>query len=325
LLHERFGLLAAAYFVRDIDHRLPPGDPSLPTNGDGIRGRRESGEFTESGTNVILLGDSFVFGQLLAVEQAIPEQVERRLRARFPGNEVRVANFGWVSASPLLAHRLLRDIGDRYRPDLIALCIDMGDFHDDLVYERMFRAIAVHRRLSRFPLLVTALRQLAPQAYAALLDRLTGIHVPAQPYFMAQAPLDETRPFARALMRNVQDIREYARAQAAQFVLFVFPRHWQYDAREAPRNWEQARYDPDGPYTLEPFRFFAEQSERVDYPIHSLLETFREAGVFPTCFEDDPHWNSAGAAVAAEAIAERLAPWVAARLAFAPPARASTR
>lgn len=314
-LHERFGLFAAAYFARDVDHRLPANDPRIPTNSDGIRSRRQAEEFVESGTNVVLLGDSFVFGYGLTVEQSIPSQVERRLRERFPGAEIKVANFGWVSSSPLLDERLLRDVGDRYRPDVIALCIDMADFHDDLVYGRMLESVEVHRALSRFPLFVTAMRELAPAAYGALLDRLTGVRVPARPYFMTLAPLDRTRPYTRALMGNVQKIRDYARAHAAAFVLFVFPRYFQYDAREAPHNWERGQYDLDGAYNLEPFRFFAEQQERVDYPIYSLLETFRETEVFPTCFENDPHWNEAGAAVAAEAIAERLAPWISATLA----------
>ena len=30
ILHERFGLFRAAYFVNDIDHRMPPHHPALP-------------------------------------------------------------------------------------------------------------------------------------------------------------------------------------------------------------------------------------------------------------------------------------------------------
>jgi hypothetical protein len=61
-----------------------------------------------------------------------------------------------------------------------------------------------------------------------------------------------------------------------------------------------------GPYSLEPFRYFEELSKEVDYPIYSLLETFQKNEVFPTSFEDDPHWNRKGAQVAASAITKIL-------------------
>ena len=108
-------------------------------------------------------------------------------------------------------------------------------------------------------------------------------------------------------MRSVGLIRDYADQSGAEFVLFVFPRHFQYDRREAPNSWERAEYDLEGPHNLEPFRFFDEQRDQVDYPIHTLLEAFRATEVFPTCFDDDPHWNDSGATVAAEAISAALA------------------
>jgi hypothetical protein len=44
----------------------------------------------------------------------------------------------------------------------------------------------------------------------------------------------------------------------------------------------------------------------VDYPIYSILRDFQETDLFPTCFENDPHWNPNGTSVAAVAIARRL-------------------
>src|SRR5210317_1632545 len=41
------------YFVRDVDHRMPPDDPGIPTNDDGIRSRRGSGDFTSDGYNIV--------------------------------------------------------------------------------------------------------------------------------------------------------------------------------------------------------------------------------------------------------------------------------
>ena len=61
-----------------------------------------------------------------------------------------------------------------------------------------------------------------------------------------------------------------------------------------------------GPHCLEPFRFFEELAPKLPYPVHSLLRTFQETDVFPTCFDHDPHWNAEGARVAGEAMAEIL-------------------
>jgi hypothetical protein len=38
----------------------------------------------------------------------------------------------------------------------------------------------------------------------------------------------------------------------------------------------------------------------------SLLETFQQTDIFPTCFDDDPHWNRNGMELASAAIAEWL-------------------
>jgi hypothetical protein len=51
---------------------------------------------------------------------------------------------------------------------------------------------------------------------------------------------------------------------------------------------------------------FREIELNLACPVYSLLPTFLETEVFPTCFEDDPHWNADGARVAAERIAEIL-------------------
>ena len=46
----------------------------------------------------------------------------------------------WVSSSPLLNLRLLRDVGHKYRPDLVVYSLDMTDFRDDLHYEHALEA-----------------------------------------------------------------------------------------------------------------------------------------------------------------------------------------
>jgi len=307
LLHKWFDVFKVAYLVHeDIDHRMQKNDPRRPTNSDGIRCLRESSDFPEHHYNIIFLGDSFIFGYKLPIPQSIPYKIEQNLRARFPSHNVNVANFGWVSSSPLLHYRLLRDIGHKYNPDMVVVSIDMADFHDELVKERMFHSKKVYMQFSRFPMAMSATHRFAPETYKSVLARWTGIDIPRQPFFFSHRPLEETRHLAEPLMRNLGRIHNHVRDSEAKFAVFVLPRHYQYNRREAPLNWEKDKYDLEGKYNLEPFRFFEEQKAKVDYPIYSLLPAFQQTEVFPTCFENDPHWNDAGTTVAADAISQIL-------------------
>src|SRR5262249_440735 len=118
--------------VRNPDHRLRAN--TSETNADGLRTRKEAHDFTDDAMNTAFLGDSFVFGAREFPQLALPAQLERLLQARHPECKVNVANFGWVSSSPYLSLRLLKDIGRKYAPDLVLLGVDMTDFHDDLKY-----------------------------------------------------------------------------------------------------------------------------------------------------------------------------------------------
>jgi len=296
------------YFVRDVDHRMPPNDPGVPTNEDGIRSSRPARAFAAPGRNVVILGDSFLYGYKLPFEQSVPFLVERRLQERFPETPVRVANFAWTSSSPLLALRLLRDIGAKYRPELIVQCVDMTDFHDDIKYAAMLRRQGIYRYYDRVPLALTALKTVSPGAFRRLHSWSLGGALPAKVFFASRAPLAETRPQLAPLVENLRALDRWAKAHGARFAVVVVPRNYQYSARESPRSWERKAYEPLGPYALEPFRFFSELSAEgtLGFPVYSLLPAFQQTKVFPTCFVDDPHWNPEGARVAAEALAPML-------------------
>lgn len=92
----------------------------------------------------------------------------------------------------------------------------------------------------------------------------------------------------------------------AKYALVVFPRSYQYSDRESPRSWEAGEYEPLGEYVLEPFRYLDEIRGGFDFPVYSLLPDFQNTNVYPTCFPNDPHWNPAGARLAAGSIHRQL-------------------
>lgn len=290
------------YFADDVDHRIKPlSAPDI--NGDGIRCRYRSEHFRPEDFNVVFLGDSFVYGYDLPDSVAIPQTFERLVREALPRRGINVANFGWISASPLLCLRQLRDIGPRYNPDLVILCIDMTDFHDDIKYERLLERKGLYRLAGVFPVTIIGLRKalsLAP-ALAGLHQWLFGF--PARKFYATELPPDQSRRYFAHTQGNIDALDLYCREELrARFMVVVLPRSYQYSERESPENWEAGEYQPLGPWCLEPFRYFEAVADTAGYPVCSLLGDFQGTEVFPTCFERDPHWNVAGTRIAARGI-----------------------
>lgn len=293
--------------VRNPDHRLRPN--SAETNADGIRMKREAREFTEDAVNVVFLGDSFVFGGREYPQLALPAQLEAVLRARHPTCAINVANFGWVSSSPYLSLRLLRDIGRKYSPDLVLLGLDMTDFHDDLKYRLLLERPTLTYKAARYlPGVIVvskkALNRLARFQWARRAhERIFSL--PSDPFLIVNQPLRESEPLTAPIVKSVRDIATFTHDQLrAKFALIVFPRSFQYSTREAPNSWERNAYTALGPYALEPFVLFDELRRNVDFPIYSLLRDFQTTSVFPTVLYDDPHWTEKGTRFVAERVSE---------------------
>lgn len=290
------------YFVNDVDHRVK-GGTRPDVNSDGLRLAVEATEFRDEDVNIIFLGDSFIWGGGLTRDEAIPFLLQEKARELHPEKRINIANFGWVSSSPLLSYRQLKEIGRKYKPDIVLLAIDMTDIHDDMKYLRLLERDGLYRLLSTVPITFWISRKVfsvvGPLNF--FYESLYGY--PVNKYFISSRPLEETLPYFSTMRSNIDSIHSYSVNELdARFILFVFPRSYQYSDREAPNSWEQGLYENLGPYAHEPFKYFDQMRDEVDYPIHSLLSDFETTTVFPTCFDDDPHWNQDGVQVALDAI-----------------------
>ena len=121
--------------VKNPEHRPYPN--ASETNSDGLRIKKEPGDFKKDDLNIIFLGDSYVYGLKQYREIAFPSLYEQIAISKNPDCIINAANFGWVSSSPYLSLRFLKDIGKKYSPDVVFLFVDMTDFHDDLKYKRL--------------------------------------------------------------------------------------------------------------------------------------------------------------------------------------------
>lgn len=294
-----------------VDHRMRPDGKEI--NSDGVRFRGEAADLGSGDFVILFLGDSYTFGNGLTYEQAYPYQVEQLLAAA-GCQGVRSVNFGWTSSSPLLGLRLLREVGYKYQPDLVLYSLDMTDFHDDLEYEVALRKggdleVSPFAILDRLPWpdlqLGGAFRELRRPRPAAD-EAAAEAGMPAERFFVTDRSLEETRPWIeRGVIKNLHEMHRFStRTLGSPMALVIYPRAYQYSSRESPRNWERREYEILGPYSKEPFRYFEERRERLPYPLLNLLPAFESSEQFPLFLEADPHWNEAGAALAARTVAE---------------------
>ncbi|PYQ24071.1 MAG: hypothetical protein DMF81_06710 [Acidobacteria bacterium] len=312
--------LVVPLYSLDVDHRPRPNKGGA--NEDGVYSRLTSREFRKDDFNVVCLGDSFTANPHLPEAERWPSLLEHRLQARSPARRVRVANFGWVSSSPVLQARQLRAIGAKYKPGLIVQGFDMTDFHDDLVARRKLERMGADgAEVSIFRAFgVGASLALGVDDYGAWLrERLRwagsepASSVPGPRYFFLFEPAGVSEPYFSTSWEAIRETERVARAMGARYALFVFPRYQQYDPREAPRDPERRVFPADAPGLLVPLAYFEGQARTVSFPVHSLRESFLADPAFPKCRDNDPHWNAEGNRVAAEAIdrclvADRLAP-----------------
>ena len=304
-----------------VDHRMRPDQDEI--NEDGIRFRGSSAEIEEADYVVLFLGDSFTQGVLLDYPEAYPYVFEQLATAGTCSARLRAINFGWTSSSPLLSLRLLQDIGQKYKPDLIVYSLDMTDFHDDLRYEVLLRqggdfeldTTKLFAAMANVSVLASFRDSDLGQAFIQLIrkvDRLwpnAGLNLPGDRFFITSQPLEQTREYIeRGVMSNLGAMHRYANeALGSRMVLVVYPRSYQYSLRESPDNPEAIRYQARGPYVQEPFRYFREVQAQLPYAVFSLLPAFVESEEFPLFISDDPHWNRSGAHLAAEQTAYWLA------------------
>jgi hypothetical protein len=301
-------------YTLGVDHRPRPHTGG--TNEDGVYSHLGASDFRDEDFNVICLGDSFTANPHLPEEVRWPTLLERLLQPRVRGRKVRVANFGWVSSSPVLQARQLREIGAKYKPDLLVQAFDMTDFHDDLVArERLARIgaggggeVSIFRAFG-----VGASLALGVEDYGRWLrERVRWARhdsapaVPGPRYFFLFEPPEASEPYFRESWEAILETERLARRMGARHVLFVLPRYQQYDPRESPRDPERRVFPDDAPGLLVPFAYFARQARTAAFPVHSLREDFLADPAFPKCRSDDPHWNAEGNRVAAEAIAHHL-------------------
>jgi len=98
-------------------------------NSDGFRDREFLIEKSNNTIRIIFLGDSFVFGTGLELNETIPKLLEKKLNNISIEKNFEVLNFGIPGYSTLNEIELLKVKGLKYNPDFIII----GYFHNDML------------------------------------------------------------------------------------------------------------------------------------------------------------------------------------------------
>lgn len=119
---------SASYTLRSREFEV-----EVRTNSRGMRAD-EIPDSASDAFRIMILGDSFVEGYGVRVEEGVAEQLERRIKSTGGNRAVTVLNCGVAGYSPILEYLQFSTTGVQLRPDLVILFYDMSDVQEDVLY-----------------------------------------------------------------------------------------------------------------------------------------------------------------------------------------------
>lgn len=108
-------------------------------NSMGLRDREYNPQKPDFAYRIIVMGDSFVEGRGVNIEDTFVKRLEGLLNENNRHGELldyEVLNAGISSYSPILEYQLLRKKLINLEPDALVLCLDLSDIQDDHIYAK---------------------------------------------------------------------------------------------------------------------------------------------------------------------------------------------
>ena len=257
----------------------------------GYRGVEFTRQKPPGETRMLMIGDSFTFGEFVSEGQTLPAILEARLRKQCPS--LRVINAGLPGSTITDQHEMLRR-SMTLRPDAVVLVMTTNDI-PDLMGETMWPRLAENRATkSRFPMSVvypvlrhTALFNLLQRVRAVMFNRAVAARAPELPDSVRM------RPAKLRYDRELLAMRDTLAALRIPFVFVLVPDHRLVsgDHYNPMIDWESATARTAGIDALD------------------MLPVFRRSGLPVTklyLLPWDGHTSPAGNAVAADALQRRL-------------------
>ncbi len=196
---------------RDIN-----GNP-IRINSSGLRDRDFQMEKPEGVYRVFVLGDSVAFGDGVAAEETFSKRLEEVLSAR--GLRVEVLNGGIRGYNTYQEAILLKEIGLRYRPDLVLLSY-VGNDAEPFSRQQGLIGNPALRRVKDFLKEHSYLYAFFRKKIEVMRHRVT----PQQFAETYDEHFKPDHPGWKASTAALREIRELSRSEGFEFTIAVFPR-----------------------------------------------------------------------------------------------------
>lgn len=263
---------------------------------------------------VLVLGDSLTEAVQVSLEDTFVKRLERQL-AKARGGPVDVINAGIGASSPTTEYLMLKHKGIKYAPDVVVCAFSMIAVSLDWQYRPELRFDERGAPVERVVMSGGAVHDVffSLFAYSRVLQLVVGhsarLTQPAVPplvrsIFETEPPEVEQRQWEGTLTA-LREMRRYAEANGARFVLMVIP--------FAPQVAQEAGRELDIPEVMRtsrrPQQVLAEFAGEHGVLYLDLIPAFLAArgGGSPLFFRRDTHLTPSGHQVIATALTEFLA------------------
>lgn len=294
-------------------------DYTLEANDLGFPGPRYADVPEPDTFRILVTGDAFSSAEGVDTAQAWPRLLEKELGERMAGRKVEVLNFAITGYGPNQYAAIAQTFVPRFRPELVLVEAFVNEFQDVLLTDEDFRSSIGFDRpdqdgLSSYVRLEHLSRFLRLRWREPLRAIVRGKPEP-QGYFLGNfQSLEKDWPQREAAAQKVRqrfrEISDTSRRQGATLVVAMVPAPVQVctagQLRYFPRHVnlsDEAKFDLDVPQRL--FQQIASEAGAEFIDLRPVLRGAPECPYQPR----NMHWTSAGHALIARYLAQRLSEW----------------
>lgn len=323
--------------------RYPEWDTAFKVNNLGFRDEPMSVEKPDGSFRVLLVGDSFIEGEGVNLEQTAAQVLERELTETF-GRPVEVVNMGVMSYSPIIYQRVIEDKGLPLNPDLVIVAVDMSDFQNDYAYSKdldengNFRNILFQQKMGEphvvLPGVGSGIKfwlRTHSVLYSEIADRTKQLirkvnHIPEPTVFKVDDPASDphfvTRSEENVYRREMWEqfglslvkIDMLLKRAGVPWLAVIYP----YGHQTAADEWKKGRlrngFEAGKVYSAEAAEVLVEfGKENGGFRVINLVEAFRLGAVKntePLFYADDGHFTPLGHKVFAGALSEEVRDYI---------------
>ena len=299
-------------------------------NGQSLRDIEHTAGKTPGRKRILVLGDSFMYGDGVAMEETLP----RRLGTLMQSTEV--INAGVRAYDLGQEYLYYKERGHLFEPDLNILAFFINDLSPDPSMRSVDGPDGLPIRYLRTPETIIRAQQDAPRGlsgivsshlrshsmlYVLLRKRLDDLQVrrrlsganrvnrPAPEIFYLSAfeaePADKSVPADwRRAYRILDELKRLTAANGARFAVILIPAPWQITEQRWQQWVDWLGVDPSTLSRLRPQEMVTRWCVTSRTPCLDLLEPLKSKEVRAFYFPNDHHWTPEGHRVAAETVAQ---------------------